>query len=374
VDTGRLLVVGDPFFLARHRPLTEALSKRLQRVREVPISEGRSVREALYLGGRLATGKIWPISRANLGVARQRFRKESSTFSRVSRLASETITKQRDGEFVLQIFSMFSPSPIDTAYPYAHYVDMTMAQVRRNWPAWAPFDRERDYQAWIALEGASYRGAARVFTFSKACRRSVIEDYGVDPRCVVAVGAAGNYREASDSDRGYGNYTLVFNGSDFDRKGGDRVLAAFRIVRDRFPDAHLSIVGYSGKIVESGVSNDGHLPTNELFEIFDRTDVVLAPTKHDAFPGFVLEAMSRGVVAVLSDAEAMDEIVTDGKDGYVVSPPTPENLAARVIQLFENPNKLRQLGAAGRERIVREFNWDAVAARMIESLQADGLI
>jgi glycosyltransferase involved in cell wall biosynthesis len=370
---GRLLVVGDPFFLSRHRPLTEALARRLTAVREIPIAEGRSVREAAYLGARLASGRLWPPTRANLGVARQRFRKEPSTFSRLSRLAATTLAKERDDEFVLQIFSMFSPAPSDGAYPYAHYLDMTMAQVRRRWPAWAPFDRERDYAAWIALEGASYRGAARVFTFSEAARRSAIDDYGVDPARAIAVGAAGNYREAGASARTYGNRTLIFNGSEFERKGGDRVLAAFRLVRERFPDAELTVVAHSDIVEEPGVRDAGRLPPGELFDRFDRTDVVLAPTRHDAFPGFVLEAMSRGVVAVLSDAEPMHEIVTDGKDGYVVSPPTPDRLAARVIELFERPELLRELGAAGRERVVREFNWDAVAARMIDSLARDGL-
>jgi glycosyltransferase involved in cell wall biosynthesis len=370
---GRLLVVGDPFFLSRHRPLTEALAKRLAAVREVPIAEGASVREAAYLAARFASGRLWPPTRANLSAARQRFRKEPATFSRVSRLAANTLANER-GDFVLQLFSMSSPATNGARIPYAHYIDMTMAQVRRAWPLWAPFDRERDYDAWIAREGASYRGAARVFTFSEATRRSAIADYGADPARVVAVGAAGHYRDVGSGARTYGNRTLVFNGSDFERKGGDRVLAAFRIVRERFPDATLTIVAHDGIANEAGVRAAGRLSRAELFDLFDRTDVLLAPSRLDVFPGFVLEAISRGVVAVLSDAESMDEIVTDGRDGFVVSPPTPENLAARTIALFEDVDELRALGAAGRERVVRSWNWDAVAARMVDSLAHDGLV
>jgi glycosyltransferase involved in cell wall biosynthesis len=371
---GRLLVVGDPFFLSRHRPLTEALARRLAMVREVPIAEGRTFREAAYLAQRFAAGRLWPLTRENLGEARQRFRKKPSSFDRISRLTAATIAKERDRAFVLQLFSMSTPVTVDAPFPYAHYIDMTMAQVRRAWPRWAPFDRERDYDAWIAREGGTYRGAARVFTFSDAARRSVINDYGADPNRVVMVGAAGTFRETGPSMRDYGNRTLVFNGSEFDRKGGDRVLAALRIVRERFPDATLTIVASSGAIDEPGVRCLGSLPRDQLFDLFDRTDVLLAPTRHDAFPGFVLESMSRGVVAVLSDAETMCEIVIDGRDGYVVSPPTPERLAARVIELFEDVDLLRELGTAGRDRIVRDWNWDAVAARMIDSLARDALV
>jgi glycosyltransferase involved in cell wall biosynthesis len=332
------------------------------------------VHEVAYLGRRFLSGRLWPPTRANVGAARRRFRKEPSSFSRLSRLAACTLANERDRAFVLQLFSLSSPATDDARFPYAHYIDMTMAQVRRAWPLWAPFDRERDYDAWIEREGASYRGAARVFTFSEATRRSVIADYGADPERVVAVGAAGHYRDVGSDARTYGNRTIVFNGSDFERKGGDRVLAAFRIVRERFPDATLTIVAHLGIVNEPGVREAGQLPRAELFDLFDRTDVLLAPSRLDVFPGFVLEAISRGVVAVLSDAESMDEILTDGREGFIVSPPTPQNLAARTIALFEDVDLLRTLGTAGRERVVREWNWDAVAARMVDSLARDALV
>jgi phosphatidylinositol alpha-1,6-mannosyltransferase len=66
--------------------------------------------------------------------------------------------------------------------------------------------------------------------------------------------------------------------------------------------------------------------------------------------------------------------VADGRDGFVVSPPTAENLADRTIALLEDVGLLRTLGAAGRERVAREWNWDAVAARMIDSLAREALV
>ncbi|MBD5604209.1 MAG: glycosyltransferase family 4 protein [Candidatus Eremiobacteraeota bacterium] len=374
MNRGRLLVVGDPFFLARHRPLTRALAKRRDGVEELAVDEGVTPHEIAVLAGAFVTGRLWPPTRANAGLARQRYRKTAARFARMSERTAGAVAERSDVDLVLHVFSMASPAAPAPAPPYAHYIDMTMAQVRRDWPPWAPFENERAYAAWIAKEGATYRGAARVFTFSEAARRSVIEDYGADPARVVAVGAAGFYNETDVRPRAYGNRTIVFNGSEFERKGGDRVLAAFRIVRARFPDASLTIVANDGIASEPGISLRGRVDRTALFEIFERTDVVLAPTRFDGFPGFVLEAMSRGVVPVLSDAEPMGEIVTDGVDGFVVSPPTPERLAATIVALFENPSSLGSLGAAARERVERDLNWDAVAARMLASLARDSLL
>jgi glycosyltransferase involved in cell wall biosynthesis len=218
------------------------------------------------------------------------------------------------------------------------------------------------------MEGAAYRGAERVFTFSEATRRSVIEDYGASPKQVVAVGAAGHFDGVGPHDRTYGRQAIIFNGSDFERKGGDRVLGAFELLQERFPEASLTIVGNTGVKERPGVRVAGKISRRQLFSLLDTTDVVLAPTRLDVLPGFVLEAMSRGVVPILSDAESMNEVVTDGVEGYVVSPPSPRLLAERIGSLFGNKALLCRMGTAARTRIEASLNWDAVARAMTTSL------
>jgi glycogen(starch) synthase len=369
----RIVLVGDPFFLARHRPLIDALRSRAPRVDEVSVRERALVRKIVYLARETVAGRVWPPGRAAVRDALQRFRKEPATFDRLSQRAARQLAKVPPGEFVLQLFSMSSPVTRAFVRPYAHYIDMTMAQVRRQWPPWAPFASDDLYQAWIAREGATYRGAERVFTFSEAARRSVIADYGADPERVVTVGAAGHYTDAAAEKRPYGTRSIVFNGSDFERKGGDRVLAAFRLVRERFPDATLTVVAAPGLAPEPGVTVAGTLGRERLFALFDTTDIVLAPTRLDSLAGFVLEAMSRGVVPVLSDAEAMDELVKNGCEGYVVSPPTPELLANHIATLFDDAALLERYGCAAKERVTRDLNWNAVAERILASLAQGSL-
>ena len=151
------------------------------------------------------------------------------------------------------------------------------------------------------------------------------------------------------------------------------MLAAFRLIRERFPEAKLTVVG-SDISAESGLISLGSVTRAVLFALLDRTDVVLAPTRLDVLPGFVLEAMSRGVVPVLSDADSMDEIVSHGVDGYLASPPSPEHLAEYVIALFSDEALLRKLGEAARLRVARDWNWEAVAAKMIDSLTEGAIL
>ena len=196
----------------------------------------------------------------------------------------------------------------------------------------------------------------------------MIHDYGVSANQVVAVGAAGHYDSTRHHPRAYGNHAIIFNGSDFERKGGDRVLAAFAIVRKRFPDATLTIVANSEVSGGPGITLAGRVTREHLFALFESSDIVLAPTRLDVLPGFVLEAMSCGVVPILSDADSMNEIISSGTEGFIVSPPTPELIADRICKLFNDENALSRAGLAAKRRIEQSWNWDSVAEAMISSL------
>jgi len=50
------------------------------------------------------------------------------------------------------------------------------------------------------------------------------------------------------------------------------------------------------------------------------------------------------------------EVVIDGKTGYIVNPFNTKEMADKVIDLLKNPEKARQFGEAGYERVKNEFN------------------
>jgi glycogen(starch) synthase len=365
-----ILVTGDPFFLSRHRLLIDEFTEHWPSTRELGVREQGVLRRIGFGVQSALAGRCWPPTRATLHSLRNEYLKKATTFERLSAQTEQTIAQlEPQPDFVFQFFGMSSPAVSPPTYRYSHYMDVTMAFVRRVWPAWAPFRKERDYEAWIACEGESYRGAHRIFTFTEATRRSVINDYGVDPARVVAVGAAGNYRTTSMASREYGTRSLVFNGSDFYRKGGDLVIAAFPRIRAAVPDATLAIIGDDTPVAMPGVSVLGSLTHDKLVDRLDQADIAFAPSRFDTFPGFTLEAMSRGLVPVVADCPAMSEMIADGVEGYVVSDARPEVLAEKVIELLKNPARLRTFGLAARSRIEQDWNWPTIARRIVASLE-----
>lgn len=84
-------------------------------------------------------------------------------------------------------------------------------------------------------------------------------------------------------------------------------------------------------------------------------DVLLHPSLSEGLPNAVLEAMACELPVVVTDAGGVTEAITDGVEGLVCARRSPEELAAALIALWQDPSLRRRLGEAGRARVCVEF-------------------
>jgi glycosyltransferase involved in cell wall biosynthesis len=94
-----------------------------------------------------------------------------------------------------------------------------------------------------------------------------------------------------------------------------------------------------------------------------RADALVHPARWEGFGLAVLEAMLAGLPVVASDVSSLPELVIDGETGLLVPPDDPPTLARALARALEDRYRL---GAAGRERALREFS----VARMADSTVA----
>lgn len=78
----------------------------------------------------------------------------------------------------------------------------------------------------------------------------------------------------------------------------------------------------------------------------------------------ILESMASGVAVVGSDVPPVREIVTHRKDGWLVHPDRPAELARAIRILLEMPNLARELGAAAQQTIASRFTWEMSTAAL----------
>jgi glycosyltransferase involved in cell wall biosynthesis len=104
---------------------------------------------------------------------------------------------------------------------------------------------------------------------------------------------------------------------------------------------------------------------DDVMEVLDAADVLLHPSRVDAFPGALLQALAAGVPVVASAVGGIPEIIKDGVDG-VLTPPSdgPQALADALEPLLANAPRRRALALAGRARFERHFTARHWATRM----------
>ena len=85
-------------------------------------------------------------------------------------------------------------------------------------------------------------------------------------------------------------------------------------------------------------------------------DVYLNTSLHEGIPMSVLEAMAHGVPTIAPRVGGLEEIVTDGVDGYLVDARDPRDFAEKCLSLCENETLRRNMAGAARETIIGKFS------------------
>ncbi|WP_051927375.1 glycosyltransferase family 4 protein [Ruegeria halocynthiae] len=287
--------------------------------------------------------------------------------------AAEKLLQQRFGnrgfDFTVQTQSMFSAALPNC--PNFVYTDHA-ARARL-----ADEDQEgTGYPSnpWLDCERQIYEKAAHVFTFGPKIRNFLVEDYGIDPGKVSAIGAGASVRPArplnTSLDR-YAHRNILFVGVEWERKGGPELIEAFVKLRQRLPDVTLSIVGCSPEIDVDGCKVIGRRPLSEIEDYFRRATCFCMPSRVEPFGIVFLEAMQFGLPVVSTTAGDIGAIVKDGETGRLVPPRDSAGLAEALYQVLANAETCRKMGLAGLER-GENFTWEAVARRLMAQTPAGG--
>lgn len=94
-----------------------------------------------------------------------------------------------------------------------------------------------------------------------------------------------------------------------------------------------------------------------------RAQLFVLASQWEGLPLSIIEAMRAGLPVIASDVGGVNELVDDGKTGYLVPRSDKRRLTDRLRQLLEDPDRRAAMGAAGRQRYEAHFTFN----RMFES-------
>ena len=121
----------------------------------------------------------------------------------------------------------------------------------------------------------------------------------------------------------------------------------------------------------------------ETIQLYSHARVFCCPSVYEPFGIINLEAMACRAPVVASATGGIKEVVVDGETGYLVpfdqdpvtSFPSDAETFARdlgesVTRLFNDPEKCRKFGDAGRKRVEETFSWTAIAHQTVDLYQS----
>lgn len=170
------------------------------------------------------------------------------------------------------------------------------------------------------------------------------------------------------------------------RKGHADVIRLLPALIDRVGPVTYIIVGdgpegrnLRQRAAEAGVVNHvrftGNVSDEDLPAYYHLCDVFVMPTRvvcGDPLEGFgivYLEANAAGKPVVGTDVGGVADAIADGVSGLLVPPNDDGALVDALASLLADPERARQLGNAGRQRVREQFTWDQVATRFLEGME-----
>jgi colanic acid/amylovoran biosynthesis glycosyltransferase len=156
-------------------------------------------------------------------------------------------------------------------------------------------------------------------------------------------------------------------------KGQVDLLHAFARARRQLPDLTLDLIGDGADRArlenmrdQLGLGDElrfhGALRTDQVRMALDEADVFVLPSlrhpsgRMDGIPVALMEAMASGLAVVATRLSGIPELVIHEETGLLVTPESPDELAAAICRLVRDPELATRLTRAARERVRSHFD------------------
>ena len=165
---------------------------------------------------------------------------------------------------------------------------------------------------------------------------------------------------------------LLFFGRLVLEKGVRDYVAIVRRLRENGIAVRPLVVGAGPAETEFGPLGNavltGHLDGLELARAVASADILVHPSRTEAFGNVVLEAMASGLAVVAADTDSARGLIDQGRSG-VLCEHAIDAFSDEVAALAGDQKRRRELGAAARAESSR-FSWDAASDSVLDAYAA----
>jgi glycosyltransferase involved in cell wall biosynthesis len=229
-------------------------------------------------------------------------------------------------------------------------------------------------RAQLALQRFAYGAAHVVVANSQAAAACLLAERVPERRTTVIPNGVDLTRFPRPSPREGAIRRVITVANLRPEKAHEVLIEAAARLAPRHPDVEFLVVGDGPRRAElealvraRGIAQQvrflGH--RDDVPALLASADAYVLPSRTEAFPNGIIEAMAAALPVVACGVGGMLELVTPERTGLLVRPDDPIGLAAAMQSLFEAPAHAREMGRAGRREVETRFSFE----RMVKSFE-----
>ena len=162
---------------------------------------------------------------------------------------------------------------------------------------------------------------------------------------------------------------LVFIGRNWEKKGGDKVLGAYKKLKSEGFPCTCTLIGSvppdASEIDDPNLTMIPFLDKSKpedlerLCNILKAAHFLVLPTEFDAFGIVFCEASAYGVPSIAANVGGVSQPVREGKNGFLLPPDaTAEDYAEKIKAVFSDKKNYLKLRQSSRREYETRLNWD----------------
>lgn len=156
------------------------------------------------------------------------------------------------------------------------------------------------------------------------------------------------------------------------------ILKAFEIVKQKIPNATLTILGdgnlrnqlqnWTKEHKLADVTFKGSVPHEEMNNYLLQNDILLSAPRIDNMPMSVLEAYNAGLLVISSNVGGVPYILEDNKTGLLFESDKAEELASKMIQAVQNEQHTIEM-IKNAYQSLEMYKWEKIKVKLLKMYQ-----